>query len=148
MGAPPERHSRAARRNDATVDTPGGDCQDERLAKGGPGQRNVISVRPDGLRPARAGVAVSAKSRACHRQVCSGEGRIEKALDLVLESASHSLVVRVNADRATGDVALHEESEACAGWRVEDPPVTDAGQLGASGASSRRMKEFSPVRRT
>ena len=65
---------------------------------------------------ARAGVALSAERRASHGQACVGERRIEQALDLVLEPASHRLVVRVDLHRAVGDVALDEEDMPVASW--------------------------------
>src|SRR5262249_26527260 len=133
-----ERHPRVAGGGGAAIhavgtpgDTPGAEGQDKRLDKARPRQRDVVRVRPDCLRPGRARVALSAERRAGHGQGWVGEGRIQEALDLLLEPAGHRLVVRVDPHRAACDVALDEERVPRAGWGVEGPPVTDARQLWA-----------------
>src|SRR5437870_1064178 len=99
-----EGHLRPTRWDKTTVhamrtalDTPGGDSEHERLAKVVPGQSNMLIVRLHRLRPEGPVIARFGKERLNHRYVLVSKRRIEQALNLALQPASHGDIIRIDA---------------------------------------------------
>src|SRR5215510_14236174 len=111
------------------LDTPGGDSEHERLAKIVPSQSNMLIVRLYRFRP--EGPMVTGLGKKClnHRDVLISKRRIEQALNLALEPASHGDIVSIDAYRIVCHVTLDEEDVSRPARRVQNTPVTDAGHL-------------------
>src|SRR4030095_15589402 len=110
-------------------DTPGGNGEHERLAKVVPGQGNMIIVRLYRLSPEGPVVTSFGKQRLDHLDVLVSKRRIEQALNLALEPAGHSNVIRIDAHRIVRHVALDEEDVSRSARRVQNTPVADSRPL-------------------
>src|SRR5215510_5847645 len=113
------------------LDTPGGDREHERLAKIVPSQGNMLIVRLYRLRPEGPMVTGLGKERLNRRDVLISKRRIEQALNLALEPASHGDIVRIDVYRIVCHVALDEEDVSRPARGVQNTPVTDSGHLRA-----------------
>ena len=111
------------------MDTPSGNGEHKRLAKVVPGQGNMLIVRLHRLRPEGPVVTGLGKERLNHRDVLVSKRRIEQALDLALEPASHGDIVRINVHLIIRHVALDEEDVSRPARRVQNTPMTDPRHL-------------------
>src|SRR2546426_9085224 len=131
-----EGHLRPTRWDKTTVhamrtalDTPGGNSEHKRLAKVVPGQGNMLIVGLHRLRP--EGPVVTGFGKEClnHRDILVSKRRIEQALDLALEPAGHSNVIRIDTHHIVRHVALDEEDVSRPARGVQNTPVADPRHL-------------------